>query len=178
MWWNGTTWQSGRTTVDTVLGTGTTTRGRSYDFDPPTPATQPYWVTVRSFDAAANPSGYSYRNFTISTTDSVAPTVTVTTPLNWATVSGPVSVGGSSGDNVGVTSVVLEIFDRDSTMWWNGTTWQTGRTSVTAVVVGTDWSFVFDAPGPWPIEPYWVTVRSFDVSGNASDYAYVNFTVE
>jgi hypothetical protein len=63
LWWNGTTWGT-RTAIDTELGTGTTTRTWSYTFNPGTPSPDPYWITVRSFDAATNPSNYTYRNFT------------------------------------------------------------------------------------------------------------------
>ena len=40
--------------------------GWSYVFDSLVAALQPYWVTVRGSDAAANLSSYAYTNFTIS----------------------------------------------------------------------------------------------------------------
>ena len=45
---------------------GALSSGWSYSFDPPSPASQPYWVTVRAFDAAGNASPYVFTNFTIN----------------------------------------------------------------------------------------------------------------
>ena len=91
-WWNGTGWQPGRTFVTATLGAGTTSRTWSYDgFAPPDPQTLPYWMTVRSFDDAGNPSSYVYRNFTVSS-DAEAPTVSVSAPVEGG------SVGVAGGD--------------------------------------------------------------------------------
>ena len=113
--------------------------------------------------------------------DAVPPTVGVSAPTNWSMVSAVVLVEGSATDDVGVSSVVLEIFDRDTGDWWNGSVWQEGRTSVLATLdaagaLSTGWSYPFDPPVV-ASQPYWVTVRSFDAAGNASPYVYVNFGV-
>ena len=149
-------------------------------FDPPSPASQPYWVTVRAFDAAGNPSPYVYRNFTAFAGDVTAPSVSVSSPANWSSVAAPVSVEGSASDDVGVTSVVLEVFDRDTSEWWNGSGWQAVRTSFVALLddagaLSSGWSYSFDPPSA-ASQPYWVTVRAFDAAGNPSPYVYRNFT--
>ena len=178
LWWSGAAWQAGRTSVDAVLGAGTTSRTWSYDFDPAAPASQPYWVTVRSRDAGGNASGYTFTNFAIG--DMAPPSVAVSSPSNWSTVAAPVSVAGSATDDVGVTQVVLEIYDRDTSLWWSGAAWQAGRTSVDAVLgAGTTsrtWSYDFDPAAP-ASQPYWVTVRSRDAGGNASGYTFTNFAI-
>ena len=81
----------------------------------------------------------------------------------------------------GSTSVRLEIYDRDTIQWWNGTGWQPGRTFVTATLdAGTTsrtWSYAgFAPPDPQTLQ-YWMTVRSFDDAGNPSSYVYRNFEV-
>jgi hypothetical protein len=66
-WWNGTGWQTARTQVSAdVVPPDATSTDWTYVFDPPTAATLPYWVTVRSFDAAGNTSSYDTTNFTIN----------------------------------------------------------------------------------------------------------------
>ena len=112
--------------------------------------------------------------------DVTAPSVSVSSPANWSTVAAPVSIEGSASDDVGVTSVVLEIFDRDTSEWWNGSGWQAARTSFVALLddagaLSSGWSYSFDPPSP-ASQPYWVTVRAFDAAGNPSPYVYRNFT--
>ena len=178
-WWNGSAWQPVRTSVAATLGAGSTSRSWSYGFDPPSAAVLPYWVTVRAFDGAGNPSAYRYRNFTVSD-DASPPSVVVSSPGEGATVSSPVSLSGSASDDVGVVSVVVEIYNRDTTEWWNGSAWQPVRTSVAATLgagsTSRSWSYGFDPPSA-AVLPYWVTVRAFDGAGNPSAYRYRNFTV-
>ena len=112
----------------------------------------------------------------MAVSDVSAPSVSVTSPANWATVPGPVSIVGSSSDNVGVTSVMLEIYDRESTEWWNGAGWQATRTSFAATLADpgaavSGWSYSFNPPVASP-QPYWVTVRGFDAASNPSAYVY------
>jgi hypothetical protein len=80
---------------------------------------------------------------------------------------------------VGVRGVEWpEIYDRVTGDWWNGSGWQTDRITVDAMLIGADWIYEFRPDGPYSSEPYWVTARSFDVSGNASPYVFRNFAVE
>ena len=91
-------------------------------------------------------------------------------------MAAPVVISGSATDNEGVTSVRLEIYDRDTVQWWNGAGWQPGRTFVTATLdAGTTsrtWSYDGFAPPDPQTLPYWMTVRSFDAAGNPSSYVY------
>ena len=92
----------------------------------------------------------------------------------------PAVISGSATDNTGTTQVRLEIYNRDTTQWWNGVDWQPGRTFVTATLdAGTtsrSWSYDF-APADPSTLMYWMTVRGFDDAGNPSGYVYRNFTV-
>jgi hypothetical protein len=111
----------------------------------------------------------------------VAPVVSVLSPANWSSVAAPVLVAGTASDDVGVTEVVLEIFDRDTGEWWDGSLWQVDRSSFVAVLddagaSSTGWSYSFDPPVP-ASAPYWVTVRAFDAAMNASAHVYTNFIV-
>ena len=93
----------------------------------------------------------------------LSPLVSVSGPANWSSVAAPVVVSGSSSDDTGVSSVVLEIFDRDTSEWWDGSSWQVARSSFDAVLdapgeASSGWSYSFDPPSV-SSQPYWVTVR-------------------
>ncbi len=45
-------------------------------------------------------------------------------------------VSGTAFDDVGVAEVRVEIFDRETGWWWNGSGWQASRTYVFAIVDG------------------------------------------
>jgi hypothetical protein len=112
--------------------------------------------------------------------DITPPAVSVMAPVNNSVVGTPALIEGSSTDDTGVTSVVLEIYNRDDTMWWNGTTWQVDRTMFEADLAdGTtprDWSITFDPDEPADL-PYCMRVMDVDAAGNPSDRVFVNFTL-
>ena len=114
------------------------------------------------------------RYFSIDSGDVTSPVLVVDAPVNYGSVLSPVVLSGSASDAVGVDFVWLEIKDRDSGDWWNGTGWQSARVQFFAdlgVAVGdsTPWSFSFDPPGDGvTVLPYWMTVTAFDAAGNAS----------
>ncbi len=179
-WWDGSDWQSERTSVAAALfEPGGMVTSWSLPFDPDAVSPQPYWVNVRAFDAAGNASGFANTNFTIG--DATPPDVSVSSPVSWSTVAAPVLVEGSASDGVGVASVTVEVYDRETTEWWDGSDWQSERTSVAAALfepggMVTSWSLPFDPDAVSP-QPYWVNVRAFDAAGNASGFANTNFTI-
>ncbi|MBI3621533.1 MAG: hypothetical protein HY208_05025 [Nitrospirae bacterium] len=67
-----------------------------------TPSTL-YHYRVKSKDAAGNLAVSG--DFTFTTTDTTPPTVTITSPLNGATVTGTITVSANASDNVGVAGV-------------------------------------------------------------------------
>jgi hypothetical protein len=99
-----------------------------------------YHYRVRSRDAAGNlgTSG----DFTFTTKDGTAPTVSVTAPAAGATVSGTVTVTVSASDNVGVVGVQLELDGTNLgtedtaspySIAWNTTTVSNAAHTLTAV---------------------------------------------
>src|SRR6266498_4004382 len=68
-----------------------------------------YIYTVRAFDGANNESGDSVvasaTTFSPPAPDTIAPTVSLSTPADGATVSGPVSINANASDNVGIAGV-------------------------------------------------------------------------
>jgi hypothetical protein len=184
LWWDGSTWQVPRQSFDVPVDTpGAAASGWSFGFDPEFPSSQPYWVTLRAVDQAGNASGYVYTNFTIGAPVDVTPPdpVVVVAPLNFETVAAPVSVSGTASDDVGLSLVRVELRDRVSGLWWDGSTWQVPRQSFDVPVdtpgaAASGWSFGFDPEFP-SSQPYWVTLRAVDEAGNASGYVYTNFTI-
>jgi len=62
-------------------------------------------ITARAVDRAGNATTSAARTVTIAQRDTIAPTVTITSPANNATLSGRITVTASASDNVGVTQV-------------------------------------------------------------------------
>ncbi|MFH1544843.1 MAG: LamG-like jellyroll fold domain-containing protein [archaeon] len=70
-----------------------------------------YYFAIKTADEVPNWSAISNvpSRATGSTSDSTPPTVSITSPLNGATVSGVVSVSATASDNVGVTKVEFHV---------------------------------------------------------------------
>lgn len=68
----------------------------------------PHTLRARAYDAAGNNALSAIVNITVFN-DTTAPTVSITSPANGATVSGTVNVMANASDNVGVTSVSFYI---------------------------------------------------------------------
>lgn len=95
-----------------------------------------------------------------TTTDTTAPAVSIASPTSGATVSGTISVTGSSSDNVGISAVDLSV---DGGAWHaaSGTISWSGSVDTTPLADGT----------------HSVTARATDTSGNRSTTS-VAVTVE
>ena len=132
-----------------------------------TSLTGTYQVTYDVSDAAGNPAVQMVR--TVEVADLAAPVV---------------SVMGLADDNVGVESVQIRLYDRDSASWWTGSGWQAGSvvnlSGVVAVPGGTstEWSYLFDLGVlPAASQAYNFSVRAFDAAGNPSPWVSTNFFV-
>lgn len=113
---------------------------------------------ARAADAAGNTGDSATTN--VTTGDGIAPTVSVTSPSNGATVSGTVTISAAASDNVGVTSVQFFV-DGASTgsdttapysMPWNTTTFARNTTHT-------------------------LVVRAYDAAGNNANSASVSVAV-
>jgi chitodextrinase len=128
------TWQSSTDNVGvtgyTVYRNGitlTTTTTTAYSDVNLSPSTS-YTYTVKARDSAGNVSAAS-NAATVTTptpSDTTAPNVTISTPVNGATIAGTVNVSGTSSDNTAVSKVELSI-DNAGFMPVSGTTsWSYG----------------------------------------------------
>ncbi len=79
--------------------------GYSTSWNTATVANGTYTVTVRARDAAGNATLSTPVTITVANGDVTAPSVTLTSPANGASVSGPVSLSANASDNVGVVGV-------------------------------------------------------------------------
>ncbi len=66
-------------------------------------------LVAYAYDAAGNSASHSVSVKVANTPDTIAPTASITSPANGATVSGTVTVRASASDNVGVTGMTLFI---------------------------------------------------------------------
>ena len=169
-WWNGTGWGTFRYNVATVATPGAPSTSWSYTFAPP--AGGFYGYQVRARDAAGNVSSPTpWRRFTAqaSTVDTQAPSPTVSSPVDTATVPLPVHIAGNVSDDVGVSQVEIAIRNNATMQWWNGTGWGTFRYNVATVATpgapSTSWSYTFAPPAGGF---YGYQVRARDAAGNVS----------
>ena len=92
--------------VNGILKSTLTTSPYSYSWDTKTVANGSCRLLAKAYDAAGNVGSY-YIDVTVNNPapDTVAPTVSVTTPASGATISGTTSITASASDNVGVKKV-------------------------------------------------------------------------
>jgi chitinase len=114
----------------------------SYSWNTASVTNGTYDLTAKAYDAANNVGQSSIVQVTVSntTSDTKAPTVSMTAPVNNSTVSGTVSVTASASDNVGVSKVefyvngTLQATDSASpyTFSWNTTALANGSYKLSA----------------------------------------------
>ncbi len=133
-YWTGAVWQSAYATVTTVLASpGAASTGWAYTFNAPPGGV--FALTALAFDPTGNYVATPYRIFSIG--DTIVPSITLTTPTaGQAFTSKPVSITGTATDNAGVGDVQIAIYRpvHPNGQFWNGTTWQTAYTTVTATL--------------------------------------------
>jgi Bacterial Ig domain len=150
-YWNGTTWQASNTTVVATLATpGATTTNWTYTFNAPPGGV--FAVAALTYDAANNYGLAPYQNFSIN--DTTTPTVTLSTPTPSQTLATrPVTITGTATDNAGIGDVQIAIYRPadPNGQFWNGTTWQSTYTTVTANLAtpgttNTTYTYSFNPP--------------------------------
>ena len=101
-----------------------------------------YYYVVKAEDAVGNLSGASNQASVVIAADTTAPTVSVTSPADGATVSGTISVTASASDNVGVVGVQFKLDGANLgaedtsapySVSWNTATASTGGHALSAV---------------------------------------------
>jgi hypothetical protein len=184
-YWNGSAWQSGYIDVAATLNApGTVTTSWSYAFGGNNNGGR-FYVAAIGRDTSGNTKATSpfFRPF--NTTDTVAPTGTVTVPANGRTYLArekPISFLGTVQDN-------QSIYDAQMVIWrpirggqfWDGTNWQ--NTFVTAPVTqlltrgnaAATWGGAFNPPQNGGT--YYLAVLAVDGSLNTGLSAFSSFTI-
>ncbi|GFO63689.1 Ig-like domain-containing protein [Geomonas paludis] len=121
----------------------------AYSWDTTQVANGSYTLTVKGYDAAGNVgvSQSSTVNVANPVKDTIAPTVSITSPANRTTVSGVVTIKASASDNVGVTKVEFYIGGRYLTSLGSAPysyAWDTTKVSNSTYVVT---AIAYDAAG-------------------------------
>jgi len=145
--------------VDGVVKCTDTSSPYSCSWDTTTSTNGSHAAAARAYDAAGNTS-VDQNNVTVTSSDTTAPTVTLTAPAQGATVSGTVTMTATASDAVGVTRVefkvdgVLKCSDTTSpySCSWNTTTSSNGAHSASATA--------FDAAGNNATDSNSVTVNN------------------
>jgi VCBS repeat-containing protein len=100
-----------------------------------------YYYVLHSVDETGNASASSQQSFVTTAQDTLAPTVSLTSPTAGATVSGQVSLSANASDNIGVTQVEFKVNGNsigvDTTapyaVSWNSASVSNGNYNLTAV---------------------------------------------
>ncbi len=171
--WNGSAWGAGYETVPAVLSAPTAlTSPWTYSFAPPQSGGL-YYVSATVIDTSYN---YSYTSFTpFWRADTVAPSGSVTSPVNNGTISLPFSGGiayiaGGANDNSGVQDVRIAVYRASDGKYYNGSSvWQSGFSTVSGYVSSpgapaTTWTV--DDPVPITIGEYYVAGLIYDTNYN------------
>ncbi len=119
-----------------------------------------YYYYVTAVDAAGNESALSNEATGTSQSDTIPPTVSVTSPTAGATVSGTVAVAATATDNVAVASVQFVL---------DGANY---GSALTAAPYSFSWNSATVSSGTHT----WASVAT-DTSGNSATSATVSFTV-
>ena len=106
-----------------------------------------YTIKAQATDAGGNTQTVQSNDVTVDTRDTVAPVVSVFTPLSSATLAGTsVVITGAASDpgGTGVKSVSVAI-QRSDGMYWNGISWQSSRAENVAAPINdwATWSWVW-----------------------------------
>ncbi len=132
--------------LDGVLQFTDTTSPYSWSWDTTTATNASHSLTAKAYDAALNVGTSTAVSVTVNNTggDVTPPTVSITAPLNGATVVGTVSANATASDNVGVTKVefyldgALQSTDTTSPYSWSWDTTTTTNASHTLTAKAYD----------------------------------------
>jgi hypothetical protein len=118
-----------------------------------------YTMQTKAYDAAGNVGQSSIVTVTVVVNDTTPPKVAVTSPANYATVSGTVTITASATDNVGVSYV--EFYENGALL-----------TATNVAPYSYSWNTTKVANGS-----YTLTAKAYDASNNVGQSATVNVTV-
>ena len=179
-WWNGSGWSASQTAVSATLANpNAASTSWSYQFG--AAAAGSYQVTATAVDVSNNadtsPASSSFAE--AGSPDTQAPVTTVTFPPGGGSTTSPVTITGTTTDNVAVASVRVAIRNNATLQWWNGTSWgpftYVLATPSAPGAPSTNWSYAFAAPSTGS---FGLQVRSVDTSNNVgANTAWRNFTV-
>ena len=177
--WNGTGFQSDYARVPATLTGPADSPQWSADFDPEVDGR--YFLAVFTRDTTGQEGARPVARFTIESgvIDTTAPSVSLDSPEQNATVAAPVTIGGTATDDIGVASVELIVKRIDTGEFWNGSAFQADYARVEAALAG-------DSAAPsWSYElagaddgAHFVRVFSRDAAGNDSPGLNGRFTIE
>lgn len=175
------TWGSGLTWLTATLG-GPSAPSVTWSYTWATPLGGAFTVTAQAWDNRnrTDPTRPSV-TFTITTSDTTAPTRTISVPsTNQTFTTGPVTFSGTSTDAVGVTAVDVSVRDRVAGLFLAADgTWGATETWLAATLgspggTSTTWTY------PWASAPAGdlaLSVRARDAAGNTSSALTRNFQV-
>jgi len=143
--------------VDGTLNTTKTAAPWTFSWNAALAATGPHSLSVVAYDAAGNNGGGAITVFVAAAADTVAPTASITSPANNATVSGVVNVTATANDNVGVTRVEFSV---------DG--------SLTSTKTAAPWTFSWNAALA-ATGPHTLSVVAYDAAGNNGGSAITVF---
>lgn len=147
---------SGQTRVETYTITG---MGHGTPVDPGAGATQCGTAGAYILDVNLCSSYYIARFFGLDNLDGVAPTATITAPVNGATVSGTVAIAANASDDIGLDHVEFLL---------DGALLGSDATAPYAY----SWNSVTASNGAHALQ-----ARAIDLAGNSGSSAAVNVTV-
>ncbi|WP_136526864.1 Ig-like domain-containing protein [Geomonas ferrireducens] len=146
-----------------VLQATVATAPYSYNWDTKTVTNGSYTLTAKAYDAAGNVSVSQSSSVNVSNAvpDTIAPTVSITSPSNNSTVSGTVAISASASDNVGVTKVNIYV----------------GGQLMTSLTTAP-YNYAWDTTKMTNNSVYAVTAIAYDAAGNQKQASNVYVTVK
>lgn len=174
-WWTGTGssgFGTAYTTFEATLDApGGTSTGWTWPWTPR--AAGAYTIQVTAFDAAGNKDNSIPNvvfNVTTETADTSPPDTAITSPDDGGTVpTGPTTITGTATDDRTVSAVRLAITN-GAGQYWNGASWTSTSSTVSATVAGTapdfTWSYALPA-GAAAQGSYAVSATAVDGQNNA-----------
>ncbi len=167
-YWNGATWGATRVYVEAayIASSGTW----QWNDNVPLGAQLvdgKYTLIARALDNSTLTKTRT-ANFTL---DRTAPTVTISTPGNGATLSGLSSVAGTfSEGGSGIDRVDLVIRRASDNKRWSFTTWVPQETGISTVINGTNWNCTQYLPSGTDLANglYYLKAVAFDKAGNTA----------
>jgi hypothetical protein len=178
LWWNGTSFAatsqslvpaSGTATWVLTLAAGNLVLGDTYA------------VVAEATDSLGNIGTSSTVSFTYCATNTSAPSVTITYPVNDATYgtnwTGSITgiASSNSGSGTTITSTAVAIENTDTGKWWDGSAFELGTKSFVAASGTPSWSLTLAASHLVSGDTYAVVAEATDNLGNTGTSSTVGF---